>query len=80
VSFGLGFLLRIYQGTRGVYARRLMGDGIWLPSNGRLTGTGRALLFRGFDFDYVSEYFDYQPIDPAAPPVFVALPDGIIRN
>lgn len=80
ISFGLGFVARIDQGTKGVFTRRQMPDGTWLPAGARLTGTGRALLFRRFDIDFASEYFDYQPIDPAAPPPFVALPNGVIRE
>lgn len=80
ISFGLGFVARIHQGTKGVFTRRQMPDLTWLPAGARLTGSGRALLFRRFDIDFTSEYFDYQPIDPAAPPPFVALPDGVIKN
>ncbi len=80
ISFGLGFVARIYQGTKGVFTRRQMPDGVWLPAGARLTGTGRAMWFRRFDIDFASEYFDYQPIDPASPPPFVALPDGVIKN
>lgn len=80
LSFGLGFLVRLYQGTKGVFTRRQVVNGTWLPAEARLTGTGRALLFRRFDLDFVSEYFDYQRIDPAAPPPFVALPGDLIRE
>jgi len=80
VSFGLGFLVRIYRGTKGLITRRRMGGGVWLPAEARLTGTGRALLFRRFDLDFVSEYFDYKPIDPAAPPSFVALPADLTKK
>ena len=80
VSFGLGFLVRINRGTKGLFTRRLWEGGAWLPVDARLTGTGLALLFRRFDLDFVSEYFDYQPIDPAAPPSFVALPGDLTRR
>lgn len=80
ISFGFGFIARIHRGTRGVFTRRQMPDGAWLPSSARLTGSGRALLVRRFEIDFASEYFDYRPIDPAAPPAFVALPNGLIRE
>lgn len=78
VAFGLGFLVRIYAGTKGAFTRRPLDNGVWLPAEARLQGTGRALLFRQFALEFVSEYFDYQPIDPAAPPAFVALPGDLI--
>jgi hypothetical protein len=80
VSFGLGFLVRIQKGTKGTFVRRPSNGGVWLPVEARLTGQGRALLFRRFDLDLVSEYFDYRPIDPAAPPSFVALPDDLTKK
>jgi hypothetical protein len=79
VSFGFGFLVRISKGTKGSFTRRLW-DGAWLPADARLVGVGRALLFRRFELDLVSEYFDYQPIDPAAPPPFVALPADLTKR
>jgi hypothetical protein len=80
VSFGLGFLVRINRGTKGLFTRRPWPGGAWLPVDLRLTGTGLALLFRRFDLDFVSECFDYQPIDPAAPPSFVALPGDLMKK
>jgi hypothetical protein len=78
MSFGFGFLVRIYAGTKGTFTRRPLNRGVWLPVEARLKGTGRALLFRQFVLEFVSEYFDYQLIDPAAPPAFVALPGDLI--
>ncbi len=80
VSFGLGFLVRLSEGTKGIFTRRPTNDGVWLPADGRLTGSGRALLFRRFALDVVTEYFDYRPVDPAAPPPFVALPEDLIKR
>ena len=80
VSFGLGFLVRMNRGTKGWFTRRPWDGGAWLPADARLTGTGLALLVRRFDLDFASEYFDYQPIDPAAPPSFVTLPADLIKK
>ncbi len=78
ISFGFGLIVRIDEGTRGVFRRQKVADGTWLPVEARLRGGGRALLFRRFALDLVSEYFDYRPIDPAAPPPFVALPRDVL--
>jgi hypothetical protein len=78
IAFGFGVIVRIDQGTRGVFRREPVADGTWLPAEARLVGGGRALLFRRFGLDLVSEYFDYRPIDPAAPPSFVALPRDLL--
>jgi hypothetical protein len=80
VSFGLGFLVRIGKGTKGTFVRRPLNGDAWLPTEARLVGSGRALLFRRFELDLVSEYFDYQAIDPAAPPSFVALPEDLTKK
>lgn len=78
MSFGLGFLVRIYAGTKATFTRRPLDNGVWLPAEAQIQGTGRALLLRQFALDFVSEYFDYQPIGPAGPASFVALPPDLV--
>lgn len=78
ISFGFGWLVRIDRGTRGLFRRQKMADGAWLPVEARLIGGGRALVFRRFALDLVTEYFDYRAIDPSTPPPFVALPKDVI--
>ncbi|MGE3275440.1 MAG: hypothetical protein AB7O67_10030 [Vicinamibacterales bacterium] len=61
-SFGWGLIARLHKGARVVVTRRRV-NGVWLPEATHFTGTGRALLFRKVSFDYVHEYFDYEPFD-----------------
>jgi hypothetical protein len=77
ILFGLGLLARISKGTRVEYVRRPMVDGAWLPARTEYRGTGRMLLFRKLDLAWVSEYFDYERLDPERLPSFIALPDDV---
>ena len=37
-----------------------MNDEVWLPARVHLIGTGRAVMFRRFAIDSVTEWFDYK--------------------
>jgi hypothetical protein len=65
ISLGWGFIGRIAEGTRITYARRPVGDGVWLPALARFEARGRTLLFRSFEVDTRTEWFDYRPYVPA---------------
>jgi hypothetical protein len=80
LTYGFGLLVRIDAGMKGAFTRRKTPEGVWLPSQARLVGAGRALVFRRFDLNLVSEYFEYRPIDPLSPPPFVALPSDVMRD
>lgn len=67
VSFGFGVIARLHEGTKSSLNRKRF-QGVWLPSETRLAGTGRALMLRKVLVDYVREYFDYRPFDPSDPP------------
>lgn len=60
VSIGWGVVGRLHQGSRLVVERSPVGD-VWLPARMRFTGTGRTMLFRTFELDAVTEYYDYRP-------------------
>ena len=77
ISFGLGIVARIHEGTRGEFARRQVADGSWLPARAELTGTGRVLLVKKIERAWHAEYFDYVRIDPVHPPRFIALPEDV---
>jgi hypothetical protein len=64
VSFGLGVIARLHEGSTASFTRRRI-HGTWLPVESRFEGTGRALLFRRITIDFVRSYFDYRPWDPA---------------
>jgi hypothetical protein len=60
LTFGWGIIGRLHKGARAVFERRKVNDEVWLPARVRLTGTGRAALFRKFAIDSVTEWFDYK--------------------
>jgi hypothetical protein len=63
VSFG-SFLAKLYEGGVASVKRQEISPGIWMPVNVRFQGQARA-LFRHTSFDYVVEWFDYQPLAEA---------------
>jgi hypothetical protein len=67
VSFGFGMIARLHEGAKALVTRTEV-SGVWLPSETRFAGTGRALMFRKVTIDYLREYFDYRPFNPADPP------------
>lgn len=60
VSFG-SFLAKLYEGGVATVKRQEISPGIWMPVQVRFQGSARA-LFRHTSFDYVVEWFDYQPM------------------
>jgi hypothetical protein len=63
-TFGYGVIARLHKGTKAVARRQKIGNA-WLPVETRMTGTGRALLFRRVEINYLRQYFDYRPFEPA---------------
>ena len=62
ISYGLGFVARLGEGTRATLSRERIDSSLWLPTSIRLTGDGRALLFRKLNIDYVIEWFNYRRV------------------
>jgi hypothetical protein len=62
ISYGLGFVARLGEGTRATLARERIDSTVWLPTSIRLTGDGRALLVRKLTIDYVIEWFNYRRV------------------
>jgi hypothetical protein len=60
--FGYGVIARLHKGAKALFTRRKFGDA-WLPVETRVTGTGRAMVFRRVTINYLREYSDYQPFD-----------------
>ena len=61
VTIGWGFLGRVHEGSRFVFARRKFEDA-WLPAEVVFDATGRTLLFRTFDIDLVTTYSGYKRV------------------
>jgi hypothetical protein len=60
-------IAKLHEGAKATLTRTEV-QGVWLPSETHFKGTGRAMMFRRVTIDYLREYFDYRPFDPAAPP------------
>jgi hypothetical protein len=60
VTFGWGVLGRLHKGALATFERRKVNDEVWLPARVHIRGTGRAVLFRRFALDSVTEWFDYK--------------------
>jgi hypothetical protein len=63
-AFGYGVIARLHEGAKALFIRRKFGD-VWLPVETRVTGTGRAMLFRKVNINYLREYSDYRPFHVA---------------
>jgi hypothetical protein len=63
-AFGYGVIARLHKGAKALFIRRRVGN-VWLPIETRVSGTGRAMLFRKVTINYLREYSDYRPFDVA---------------
>jgi hypothetical protein len=59
LSYGLGVIARLNEGTTVALTRERIDDHVWLPTSIRFTGSGRAMLFRKLSIDHVIEWFGY---------------------
>jgi hypothetical protein len=64
LSYGMGFVARLNEGTTVSLTRQPVEGGIWLPTSIRFKGNGRALLIRKLNIDFVIEWFDYEIPNP----------------
>lgn len=71
LSFGLGFIARLGEGTTATVVRRPVDGDVWMPTELRLTGRGRAALVRRLVIDYVVEWFDYRRLPGDSPAPFL---------
>lgn len=67
IWIGLGIVGRVHEGTRITYVRRPAAAGVWFPAHARIQARGRTLLFRSFDVDSATEWFDYRRHEPDGP-------------
>lgn len=67
VSIGFGLIARMHRGSTVVFSRQKQ-QGAWLPVETRVQATGRALLVRRVDVDFVRTYSDYRPFEPSELP------------
>lgn len=62
LTFGLGLLARINDGTRVTLVRQKVDGTTWLPTSLRFKGEGRAMLVRKLVLDYAVEWYDYRRV------------------
>jgi len=60
LSYGLGVVARLDEGTHATLVREQIDSSVWLPTSVRLKGEGRAMLFRKLNVDFVVEWFNYR--------------------
>ena len=61
-TIGFGLIGRLHKGATFSFRFRKVNDEIWLPARTHLTGSGRALLFRTFNFENIIDPSDYQKL------------------
>jgi hypothetical protein len=60
LSFGLGMITKLNEGTRVTLIREPVEGGIWLPTSIRFAGEGRAMVFRKLNVDFAIDWYDYR--------------------
>lgn len=65
IQIGLGVIGRIHEGSRAMYRRAPIADGVWLPVEARFEGTGKTLVFRSFSIQTYARYSDFRPLAPS---------------
>jgi hypothetical protein len=68
LSYGLGVIARLGEGTAVSLTRERIDDTVWLPTSIHFKGNGRALLVRKLHIDFGVEWFDYRKVAPPASP------------
>jgi hypothetical protein len=60
ISFGLGIVARVGKGAKATMTRKVVADGVWMPTRMTLEGRGRAALVRALVIDFAVDWFDYR--------------------
>jgi len=60
ITYGLGVVARVNKGASVTLVRERVDAETWLPTSIRLSGDGRAMLFRKLRVDHLIEWFDYR--------------------
>jgi len=62
ITYGLGVVARVNKGASVMLVRERVDADTWLPTSIRLSGDGRAMLFRKLRVDHLIEWFDYRRV------------------
>ena len=60
LSLGWGIIGRVHKGSVAMFERRKVNGEVWLPWRARLDVTGRVALFRRFDIETETVWWDYK--------------------
>jgi hypothetical protein len=60
MSYGLGLVAKLNEGTHATLVREPIDGQVWLPTSIVLKGEGRAMLLRKLNVDYVLEWSNYR--------------------
>src|SRR5262249_14522588 len=60
LSFGLGLLARVHEGTTATYQRRKVNNEIWLPERVTWTASAKVLLLKSLRLRGISEFSNYR--------------------
>lgn len=71
LSFGLGVVARLNEGTTATLVRRPVDGDVWMPTELELSGRGRAALVRRLVMDFSVQWFDYRRLPGDSPAPFL---------
>jgi hypothetical protein len=71
LSYGFGIIARLDEGTTALLVREPIEGGLWMPTQLRLKGRGRAALVRRLVIDYAVDWFDYRRLPGDSPAPFL---------
>jgi hypothetical protein len=74
LSFGLGLLARVHQGTVATFQRRKVNDEIWLPEQVTWTASARVLLLKRLRLRGVSEFSGYRKFTVDTSSTYTSVP------
>jgi hypothetical protein len=60
LTIGWGIIGRLHKGSRAIFERRRVAEGVWLPAKTTYIASGRSLVFHRFDIETTTEYFGYE--------------------
>ncbi len=75
ITFGLGLLARMHDGSTIMFRRTLVNGEIWLPAEAQYRIAGRTLVFRKFDLESTTRYSDYRKFDVTTTEAVSSSPD-----
>jgi hypothetical protein len=62
ITYGLGFVARLNEGTTVTLVQERVDSDLWLPTSIRFVGEGRAMLVRKLRVDHLIEWFAYRRV------------------